>query len=167
MSRVQYAFGVSFNCMVDSQVIGGGDDTTTLDFVGNDLEQLKATMLSRDMLTEKLVLTEHAYIGRSCDIGEGTVVAVLAAAGKSLEPEIVAVFFKDPPTPTVIGNWCEMTIDDYVKSFHDDDVGDFQVSIENDLCELVETGSVTVEPVDASGTTRQAVISLNFEVLEK
>lgn len=58
-----------------------------------------------------------------------------------------------------------LSIEEFVDRFHGDSES-FQNSLESDLPELLDTGSLTVEVDDGSGVIKQAVISLNFELLE-
>lgn len=98
-----YKYGVSFNCKTDSGAIGGGDEgCTSLDYVSNDLEKLKAVLIERDSgdSVKYEVITEGDEIGETVDIGNGEIVALLVDADD--HTYVVAVIFEDPTMPEVV-----------------------------------------------------------------
>lgn len=101
-----FAYGVSFNCMVGDLEIGGGaEGDTSLDYVSNDLEKLKAAVVVPHPVvihgpTYK-VITDHQLVIDEVEVSiGGEVVAVVV--DEEDEDYIVAVIFKDPHGPTVI-----------------------------------------------------------------
>lgn len=97
---MNFKYGVSFNCKTDNGAIGGGDEgCTSLDYVSNDLEKLKETLIA-DSAEPYAVITEGDQIGETVDIGDGEIIALLVDAND--HSYVVAVIFEGPTMPIVV-----------------------------------------------------------------
>lgn len=107
---MKYAYGVSFNCEVGDDAVGGGSEGyTTLDYLSNDLNKLNARLLddnngvlahSHDVQKYKIVRHNHEMIGKSANIG-GSVIGVMVTDDD--DEFITAVIFREPDgTPTIV-----------------------------------------------------------------
>ena len=110
----KFNYGVSFNCMVGfDEVGGGGEGWSTVDYVGNDLEKIE-TFLLQDLQRENdderqrySVSHEHDYMERQSSVGEGRIKSVIIGeyhwSDTDIDKYVLCVIFEDPnPNPTVI-----------------------------------------------------------------
>lgn len=99
---MDYKYGVSYNCNVCgsdgwSEVGGGGEGSTTLNALGNDLDKvIKSCCEDGKYITKD----DHEYIGHDSDVG-GEIVAVIGEYEYD-EFSVVCIVFEDPVTPTII-----------------------------------------------------------------
>ena len=59
-----------------------------------------------------------------------------------------------------------LSIDEFIDRFYGD-TESFQNSLESELPELIDTGSITVEVEDGEGKEYEIVVSINFDVRAK
>ena len=63
----------------------------------------------------------------------------------------------------MVSSSTRLSIEEVIDRFYGDSES-FHDSLESELSELLDTGSVTVEVKDSNGDVRNVVISLNFEM---
>lgn len=114
MAKIEYKYGVSFNCLVNGQreVGGGGEGDATLDMVGNDLDKIEEALIvdGKDQGFNYIALREgHDCIGHYTNVGNGCVVAVVGEDMSDMSEVdednpfyVVCVIFEDPTFPEVI-----------------------------------------------------------------
>ena len=95
---MNFEFGVSFNCYVGRDVVGGADIACDISTVSNDREKLIAHTLNDNGL-EFIYTTDHEYVGGSTNVG-GDVVGVFL--DKDDTEFIVAVLLTNPMVPDVV-----------------------------------------------------------------
>lgn len=95
---MDYLFGVSFNCHVNGEDLGGAEECCDVAYVSNDKQKL-IDLLEKDGLT---MITEHEYVDACTDVG-GNVNAVFVDQNDTgYEDYAVAVLINEPLCPTVI-----------------------------------------------------------------
>lgn len=97
---MKYDYGVSFNCQVErDDVGGGGEGWTSIDYVGNCLDRILTKACEDD--SSYKVSYDHEYVGKNVNVG-GKVVAVIIEDYGDDDIGVVAVAFTEPCGPTVV-----------------------------------------------------------------
>lgn len=112
---MSYRYGVSYNCVVaDTEIGGGGEYFTSIDYVGNDLEKIKKKIEDQGRGTGPVyILDAHPLVGEIIDSPYYEVSSltgeVLFVFGKFLNDEhnvdnldIEGVIFEYPNMPEII-----------------------------------------------------------------
>ena len=97
-------YGVSFNCVVFTEkgreaICGGEEDWLTID-IASDLKHRLYNKLKRDV-PGCYIDEDHYYVGCSCDVSEGSIVAVALMLSES-GPHPIAVIFTKTEVADVI-----------------------------------------------------------------
>jgi len=110
--RVQMKYGVSFNCYVDNEEIGEGEEPT-LNYVGDDLdkiEQFIVTDAKRQNYNQGgrwKCVRDHEMVGYLTNLSDGEIVSVIVEYDEDMDDDedgyVLCVIFNDPPSPRVIG----------------------------------------------------------------
>lgn len=99
---MSFKFGVSYNCSVDNDCVGGFDDGfSSLDMVGNDLDKVIAYITKYENDADLICVREGDYIGKQCSQG-GNVVAYFGYDDGDGEIYPTIVVFEEPSDLTVI-----------------------------------------------------------------
>ena len=99
---MSFKFGVSYNCEVDSDCVGGFDEgCSSLDMVGNDLDKVINYITNYEKDGDLICVREGGYIGKECSQG-GKVVAYFGYDDGCGDIYPTIVVFEDPTDLTVI-----------------------------------------------------------------
>lgn len=101
---MDFKYGASFNCTVNNDDIGGGGEgCTSLDYLSNDLEKLKAAILSAQDNPNYKITSDHRFVENEeeADLG-GVVVAVVVDSAEDENYAVAVIFELNGQGPTIV-----------------------------------------------------------------
>lgn len=95
-----YQYGVTFNCYVERDVLGGGDECSNVEWVSSSMDKLIAHTIKENG-DEFVFSTEHEYVGRETNVG-GSIIGVFLEDAGTDDEYAVAALIEWPTCPDVI-----------------------------------------------------------------
>ena len=109
MKTNKFDYGVSFNCEIEyDDVVGGGDEESTIDLVGNDLSKVEEYIINdsiRQGYSPKLKFyadRNHDYVGKLTNLDMGEIVSVIIEEEDEENRYVLCVICKDAYLPRII-----------------------------------------------------------------